>query len=86
MITEFAKCEILEVVNIKKTLADIRNDCGYTQEQMSNFLDIAVSTYNQYEKGTRNVPKIIANRTAEILNVPIDEIFLPTRFTVSKTK
>ena len=47
-------------------------------------LGIAVSTYNQYENGVRSVPKDAARRISEILQIPLDDIFLPEKFTVSK--
>ncbi|AFM01506.1 putative transcriptional regulator [Desulfitobacterium dehalogenans ATCC 51507] len=59
---------------------------GYTQEQMAQLVKIGVSTYNMYEKGNRNVPDYIADRIANVLQIPKDEIFLPVRFTVSKCK
>ena len=57
---------------------------GYTQEQLSQLAEIAVSTYNMYEKGNRNVPEAIADKIANILQEPKEKIFLPVKFTVSK--
>lgn len=67
-----------------RALSDIRNEHGFTQEQMAGRLEIAISTYNQYEKGGRNVPKEVAEKVSCLFNVPIEEIFLPVKFTVSK--
>lgn len=66
-------------------LVDIRKASGFTQEQMAKKLEIAPSTYNQYETGARKVPENIATRISVILKVDRDKIFLPTKFTVSKT-
>ncbi len=65
-------------------LATIRRNKNKTQEQMAKELNIGISTYNQYENSQRNIPYDIAIKIAEILNVKIEEIFLPVRFTVSK--
>ena len=63
-------------------LADLRKKAGYTQEEMSKLLNIGLSTYNQYENSQRHIPRDVANKIAAILNVSIEDIFLPTRFTV----
>lgn len=75
----------MEVVPIIRSLEDVRKENGFTQEYMAGQLKIAVSTYNQYENGARSVPKEIAEAAATILGVAVSEIFLPTKFTVSKT-
>lgn len=67
------------------TLSELRKEKGYTQEQLAKQLEIAVSTYNQYEKGTRSVPAPIAERISSIFNVQTGDIFSPKYFTVSKT-
>lgn len=56
----------------------------YTQEQMASLIGIAVSSYNMYEKGNRNIPANIADRISEIVQKPKEEIFLPIKFTISK--
>jgi len=73
------------VIYIKKTLESVRKKMGLTQEQMASMLDISVSSYNQYETGARSVPTEIAQKICKILDVDISCIFLPTKFTVSKT-
>lgn len=65
-------------------LANIRKKAGYTQEGMAKILGVGLSTYNQYENSQRSVPSDIAERISEILKVPQEQIFLPTKFTVSK--
>ena len=69
---------------MKKNLAEIREGEKKTQQEMADLLGIAVSTYCQYETGKRNLPAEIVNRISKILNIDINDIFLPTRFTVSK--
>lgn len=53
---------------------------------MAKKLKVGVSTYNQYENSQRSIPYNIAKKIAEILEVEVEDIFLPARFTVSKTK
>lgn len=67
-------------------LAELRINKKKTQEQMAKMLEIGVSTYNQYENSQRNIPYDIAKKIAEILEVEVEDIFLPVRFTVSKTQ
>jgi len=69
-----------------KSLSELRISKGITQEQMAKILSIGVSTYNQYENSQRSIPYNIAKKIAETLEVEVEDIFLPTRFTVSKTK
>ena len=74
-----------DVTKIIKSLETVRKEKGFTHEQMAGMLRIAVSTYNQYESGKQNVPNEVAIRISEILGENISTIFLPKKFTVSKT-
>ena len=74
----------MEMMEIKNTLAETRKEKGYTQEKMAKMLEIAVSTYNQYETGARNVPAKIAEKICDILQIQVPIIFLPEKFTISK--
>ena len=65
-----------------KTIEEIRSAKGYTQEFVAKMSGIAVSTYNQYERGARTVPPEAAERIAGALEVQVDDIFLPAKFTV----
>lgn len=67
-------------------LADERQKRHFTQEYMASKLGICVSTYCQYETGSRNVPKNIAEKIASILMISVEDIFLPHKFTVSKSE
>lgn len=64
----------------------IRKERGMSLEDMSKSLKIGVTTYFQYEQSQRNIPYDIAKSIAEILDVEVNDIFLPVKFTVSKTK
>lgn len=65
-------------------LSEHRTARGYTQEDMAKLLGIGVSTYNMYENSQRNIPLKIAEEISKLLGMPIDHLFLPTKFTVSK--
>ena len=67
-----------------KILSEVRETKGLTQQEIAKKIGVAISTYNMYEKGNRSVPDAIADKIAIILGVKRDEIFSPTRFTVSK--
>lgn len=69
-----------------KSLAELRQQRGITQIEMAKILGIADSTLSQYETGQRTLPVNIAKKIAAILDVSIEDIFLPVKFTVSKTK
>ena len=60
----------------------VRTAMGITQENMANRLNIATTTYCQYENGKRMIPRDIAEKVAKILCCPVEEIFLPVKFTV----
>lgn len=66
-------------------LARRRRDAKISQATIADALSISVPAYCQYENGTRNVPAAIAMRIAEILACDMDDIFLPVKFTVSKS-
>lgn len=69
---------------MKKTLADIRKEKNLSQEVIANKLNVANSTYCQYETGKRNIPTSIVEKICEILDVKQEDIFLPIKFTVGK--
>lgn len=63
-------------------LDTVRISRGITQENMANQLNIATTTYCQYENGKRMVPRDIAEKISNILCCPVEEIFLPAKFTI----
>jgi len=67
-------------------LEELRTAQGLTQVEIASNVGIAVSTYSLYENGHRCVPLKTAERIAEIVGCAVADIFLPERFTVSKTK
>ena len=67
-----------------KTLKSIREANCMTQQDVAKHLDIPISTYVMYENGSRNIPKDIVDKLVVLLNIKNNNIFLPTRFTISK--
>ena len=59
---------------------------GLTQEAVASKVGIAVSTYSMYENGLRAIPRLIAESIAETVGCEVKEIFLPEKFTVSKSE
>lgn len=66
-------------------LETLRTDKGLTQEELAANVGIAVSTYSMYANGHRMIPRKVAERIASVLDCELEEIFLPEKFTVSKT-
>lgn len=64
------------------TLSQIRTDHRDTQEELAKYLGLPISTYNLYEKGRRSIPRDIAVRISEKYSIPIDDIFLPSKFSI----
>ena len=67
-------------------LEHLRLARGLTQETVSGAVGIAVSTYSMYENGKRTVPRHIAERIAAAVGCKLEDIFLPEKFTVSKSE
>lgn len=67
-------------------LEEIRLRKGLTQENVATHAKIAISTYSQYENGLRTVPLETAECIAKFLGCELNEIFLPKKFTVSKSE
>lgn len=65
-----------------KKLDAVRTEKGITQENMANRLNIATATYCQYENGKRTIPRDVAIQVSKILECPVEEIFLPVKFTI----
>lgn len=61
-----------------------RRAANMTQQNISEQLGVAISTYSQYETGARCIPRERAKAIANLLNCEVSEIFLAEKFTVSK--
>ena len=62
-------------------LRQLRLEKGYTQAEVAKRIGITVSAYNYLENAKRTADKEIAEKLSDLLNVEVDEIFLPKRFT-----
>lgn len=60
----------------------LRKRKGFSQRYMANQLNIGISTYNQYENSNRKIPIDKAKCIAKILNTNMNDIFLPSWFTI----
>lgn len=69
-----------------KDLKELRLSNRKTQQEIADLLDIGLTTYHMYESSDRDIPYKVAEGIAEIFNLKVEDIFLPTKFTVSKTK
>lgn len=66
-------------------LARRRKAKGLTQDAVALAAGVAPSTYCYYEIGVRPIPADIALLIAKALDCEIATIFLPIKFTVSKS-
>ena len=62
----------------------LRLSKGFTQEFIAKQIGVATSTYSQYENGIRSVPLEKATAISDVLGCQVEDIFLPSKFTVSK--
>lgn len=61
-----------------------RKEKGFTQQYMAEKIDVSIGCYNMYENNQRKVPVEKAEKIVEILNCKMDDIFVPSSFTVSE--
>lgn len=66
-------------------LKQARIKAGKTQLDISKEIGITPSSYNMYENGERKIPSYIAEKIALLLDLDMEEIFLPATFTIRKT-
>ena len=59
----------------KQKLIDTRKTKGYSQEQMAKQLHMDVSNYSRREKGQVKIGNSEWEKLANILNVPVEEIY-----------
>ena len=71
----YCECDKEGVDMLSQTLKKLRENCGYTQQQVADALNIDRSTYAYYETGktTPDINTII--KLSKIFNVPYTEIF-----------
>lgn len=57
-----------------KRLKTLRQNMGYTQEQVAEALSIHRTTYTYYEMGRTNPPREVLHRLVELFNVSYEEL------------
>lgn len=63
---------------INTRLKDLREDHDFLQKQIAEMLNIAQTTYSQYELSKRDIPYEIIIKLAKIYNTSIDYILYVT--------
>lgn len=63
-----------------------RKEKNYTQQYMAEKIDTSIGCYNMYENNQRKVPKEKAILIANVLECELDDIFVPSSFTVSEIR
>ncbi|MCL1849141.1 MAG: XRE family transcriptional regulator [Clostridiales bacterium] len=63
-----------EKAEVGMRLAELRDACGYTREDMARDLDISVETYARYEETGENIPISVVYQIARKCNVDFTEI------------
>jgi putative transcriptional regulator len=81
-------CDYLrEVIKLYIKLKKLREQFGYTQQEMANKLGYnSKSTYNQKEKGIRKITVEEAHEISKIFNKTIEEIFFKSEVVKTTTK
>lgn len=67
----------------RSKLIKLRNEKGFTQEQMARLLKVTRATYANYETGYRNPSLEVVIEMKKILGTTDDKIFLPDNDTKS---
>ena len=55
-----------------ETIRNLRNDNGYTQKQIGDYLGISQNTYSQYEIGVLNYPIDVLIKLADLYGTSVD--------------
>lgn len=68
----------------KDLLKEIRESKGLSQLELSKQANINPNTYVQYELGYRSIPYEAAKSISEILEINMEEFFIPKNLTFRK--
>lgn len=63
-------------------LEEYRKECGLTQEELADRLEVSRQTINSLESGRYNPSILLAFRIARLFGVSIEEIFIYTEESV----
>lgn len=61
-----------------------RKEKGYTQQFMADSIDTSIGCFNMYENNQRKVPRDKAILISDVLECKLEDIFVPSSFTVSE--
>ena len=61
-------------MEINLRLRELREEYGYTQMQIADFLNVRQNTYSQYESGKREIPLEALIKLADYYQVSLDYI------------
>lgn len=67
---------------MEKSLAEIRIEKGFTQEDMAHILGVTVPSYHYYETGKRKIPLKIVEKLCLSLEISREDFFSPNSFTI----
>ena len=61
-------------MEINLRLRELREEYGYTQMQIADFLNVRQNTYSQYESSKREIPLVALVKLADYYQVSVDYI------------
>lgn len=67
-----------QVQEIARRIVELREDCGYTREQLARELEIDLQTYANYEENGENIPISVIFQIANKFGVDFTEILTGT--------
>ena len=65
---------VKEISEVARRIAELRDVCGYTQEEFAKELEIDVETYKQYENDGSDIPISVIYKIANKFNMDFAEI------------
>ena len=60
---------------LSKNIRNLRENLGYTQEQIANYLNITPAAVSQYENDARTIPADVISKIALLFNVEEYELY-----------
>lgn len=71
-----SKLSILEVINIKNRLEELRKERGIRQEELASALEVSRQTIGSLENGRYNPSIQLAFKIARYFGMSIEDIFI----------
>ena len=71
-----SKLSILEVINIKNRLEELRKEKGIRQEELASALEVSRQTIGSLENGRYNPSIQLAFKIARYFGMSIEDIFI----------